>query len=448
MKICPKCNAQLADDSVFCTGCGQKIEEETTAQTANICKNCGSPLSSDTQFCTKCGTPVSGVSKPSTQAAALTRPTTTEVSVEPGGSPKSSGKNPALLIGGALIFVLVIGCLLYFNSSSSSGIPKTAEDFVSNYNKVIEAIAEAHGADGKKLVIEKTRHGELGTFADFAGNKIMFHGGKNDNGFFSFSFVINDKLGADETFAAMEGLIKASGGDAKQVMTGLGILSGAKYNLPANYAKEYMYDGKLNFSVDRTGLAPVTGFSVEIRNDNPSKPATSTASNTQQTTPQQNRQSSSPPVAQSPSQNESSNSQSPRRDVVSELMLADVALGDSYSTVRQILGTPYKEERKEHGKIYYYFPSVEVHCKDGIVTTLVSNSPEAKTPRGIHEGSTYRAMLKAYGGNWTRSTYGDLDLYEYSFTAQDGRQAILRFAINNTMDTKVRERVDYISIRY
>ena len=28
MKICPKCNAQLADDSVFCTGCGQKIEEE------------------------------------------------------------------------------------------------------------------------------------------------------------------------------------------------------------------------------------------------------------------------------------------------------------------------------------------------------------------------------------------------------------------------------------
>ncbi|MBQ7514719.1 MAG: zinc-ribbon domain-containing protein [Schwartzia sp.] len=34
MKICPKCNAKLTDDTFFCTNCGQNLTEiETNAHT-------------------------------------------------------------------------------------------------------------------------------------------------------------------------------------------------------------------------------------------------------------------------------------------------------------------------------------------------------------------------------------------------------------------------------
>lgn len=168
----------------------------------------------------------------------------------------------------------------------------------------------------------------------------------------------------------------------------------------------------------------------------PNKPATSYGNNTEKPSNQSNKSSN---TNNSVSTNNQANQQ--KRNISSELALDNVVIGDSFSTVKQILGTPYKEETKENGKKYYFYPSVEVHCQNGIVTTLVSNSPDARTPKGIHEGSSLQKVLSMYGQDYMKSNYGGLDLYEYNFTTQNGRSAILRFAINSN------GRVDYISIR-
>ena len=155
--------------------------------------------------------------------------------------------------------------------------------------------------------------------------------------------------------------------------------------------------------------------------------------------PQQARPSAPPPTAER--QPVPQNSQSTGRTAISDLALANVMIGDSFSTVQQVLGTPYKEQAKGNGKIYYYYPSVEVHCQNGLVKTLISESLAAATPRGIHEGSSLQEVLSAYGTDYMKSRYENLDLYEYNFISQNGLSKILRFAINSS------GRVDYISIR-
>lgn len=124
-----------------------------------------------------------------------------------------------------------------------------------------------------------------------------------------------------------------------------------------------------------------------------------------------------------------------------DLMLNNIALGDSAQTVFQRMGSPVKQERKSDGKIYYFYPSVEIHCKNDYVTTLVSNSSAAETSRGIHEGSPVQDVLSSYGNDYSKFQYENLEIYEYEITTEDGRTAILRFAINPS------ECVDYISIR-
>ena len=167
-----------------------------------------------------------------------------------------------------------------------------------------------------------------------------------------------------------------------------------------------------------------------------SRPQTS-APKPSQPSAQQRHQS----APQSSAQQNRQSPQPPRRTAVPDLMLANVALGDSFDTVQQVLGTPYKQENKGNGKIYYYYPSVEVHCRNGTVTTLISETPAASTTRGLHEGSSLQDVLSAHGNDYMKSNYDGLDLYEYNFTTPSGRSAILRFAVN------ANGRVDYISIR-
>ena len=152
-------------------------------------------------------------------------------------------------------------------------------------------------------------------------------------------------------------------------------------------------------------------------------------------------QAAPPPAPQQSTTIPAQSPQPPRRTAVPDLMLANVALGDSFDTVQQVLGTPYKQENKGNGKIYYYYPSVEVHCRNGTVTTLISETPAASTTRGLHEGSSLQDVLSAHGNDYMKSNYDGLDLYEYNFTTPSGRSAILRFAVN------ANGRVDYISIR-
>ena len=49
--ICPKCGANIPDDSVFCSECGTKIENNNYI----ICPHCHQPNQADAIYCSSCG---------------------------------------------------------------------------------------------------------------------------------------------------------------------------------------------------------------------------------------------------------------------------------------------------------------------------------------------------------------------------------------------------------
>lgn len=56
MKTCPKCSCSNDDDSLFCAGCGSRLD----GQRKSFCTHCGNELSLDAVFCKKCGYGVNG----------------------------------------------------------------------------------------------------------------------------------------------------------------------------------------------------------------------------------------------------------------------------------------------------------------------------------------------------------------------------------------------------
>lgn len=57
--ICSHCHSEIADDSMFCTACGAKVEGSTVPPTsgsaARVCPHCGDDVPADAEFCTMCG---------------------------------------------------------------------------------------------------------------------------------------------------------------------------------------------------------------------------------------------------------------------------------------------------------------------------------------------------------------------------------------------------------
>ena len=49
MKQCIHCDAQIADDSRFCTECGKEIPQGT------VCYHCGASVNENDSFCPNCG---------------------------------------------------------------------------------------------------------------------------------------------------------------------------------------------------------------------------------------------------------------------------------------------------------------------------------------------------------------------------------------------------------
>lgn len=73
MKICPQCQKEYADDTVFCMSCGaQLVQEQEQARpvSGGFCSRCGTPLASGVAFCPGCGNPVNGGVNPYTAAPA------------------------------------------------------------------------------------------------------------------------------------------------------------------------------------------------------------------------------------------------------------------------------------------------------------------------------------------------------------------------------------------
>ena len=57
--ICSHCHNEIADDSMFCTECGAKVEAPaaplTGGSAARVCPHCGNDIPADAEFCTMCG---------------------------------------------------------------------------------------------------------------------------------------------------------------------------------------------------------------------------------------------------------------------------------------------------------------------------------------------------------------------------------------------------------
>ena len=57
--ICAHCHSEIADDSMFCTECGARVEASAVSSmlhpSARVCPHCGNDIPADAEFCTMCG---------------------------------------------------------------------------------------------------------------------------------------------------------------------------------------------------------------------------------------------------------------------------------------------------------------------------------------------------------------------------------------------------------
>ncbi|WP_294160369.1 hypothetical protein [uncultured Selenomonas sp.] len=125
---------------------------------------------------------------------------------------------------------------------------------------------------------------------------------------------------------------------------------------------------------------------------------------------------------------------------MTELSLAGVNVDDTLEQVHQVLGKESSIQKKDSGLMVYKFLDADIYISNGKVHTLVSNSNQAKTKRGIHQGSSLQDVLNQYGDSYTKQNYNDLVLYEYSLKTDNGTPCIIRFAMKGNQ-------VNYISIR-
>ena len=125
-----------------------------------------------------------------------------------------------------------------------------------------------------------------------------------------------------------------------------------------------------------------------------------------------------------------------------KLSLGGISLKSNESEIKSILGAPLSVESKSNGIIVQKFKDVEVHFANNRIQMIVSNSPNAKTSKGIHEQSSIHDAVKEYGGNYVSSSYGDLDLVEYKVKDASIGECIIRFASDKSTN-----KVSYISIR-
>ena len=137
----------------------------------------------------------------------------------------------------------------------------------------------------------------------------------------------------------------------------------------------------------------------------------------------------------------SSSSAAKEREMKSDLSLGGLDLDMEIGDVRKALGQEKSSEQRDKFNFLLY-DNIEVGTYRNVVRALVSNGPSVKTKRGIHEGSTYEEVKKAYGTDCASMDYDDLMLYEYSFKSMSGNDGLLRFAIKKSDNT-----VKYISVR-
>lgn len=118
--------------------------------------------------------------------------------------------------------------------------------------------------------------------------------------------------------------------------------------------------------------------------------------------------------------------------------IGNIKMGDSMASVRAQMGKPLKESRKD-SLIQFVYKDIEVEIdrnRNNTVVGVSSNSNNVYTKRNIHQTSFLDDVKKVYGDNYIKTSWGELDLYEYEFMRSDNLKYILRFAVNKS-DNKV-----------
>ncbi len=326
-------------------------------------------------------------------------------------------KHLRLLCATLLIFCLATGCGGESSSNNRSQTPQVKQDQKQQQTEYIEI-----GID--KILQDATSNAARAN-KSYKGKNVKIVGGRLSNIDSDLSYITVESLGGAFEYGLMSVHCDLNSKAIKDKVLNL-----------SNGQPVVLYGSVIE-------VGDIMGVTINLDNIEPVGASMTQQShqNAPQTSVQHNQQSIAPVAPKPQSYNTSPAPQQQRRNMTSDLALANVAVGDSFNTVQQVLGTPYKEETKSDGKKYYFYPLVEVHCQNGTVITLISNSNAASTPRGVHEGSSLQDVLSAYGNDYMKSRYENLDLYEYNYTTKNGLSKILRFAINPS------GQVDYISIR-
>lgn len=123
--------------------------------------------------------------------------------------------------------------------------------------------------------------------------------------------------------------------------------------------------------------------------------------------------------------------------------LGRVKLGDSIESTNRKLGQAIKKTTKEGNKLRYEYPTMDVGFDCGKVIGIAADDKTVKTAKGLHAGSSLQDVWNNYGKDYMLSNYDDLDLYEYKYKDETGKDYILRFAVQQGSGV-----VKYISIRY
>ena len=130
------------------------------------------------------------------------------------------------------------------------------------------------------------------------------------------------------------------------------------------------------------------------------------------------------------------------RDGKTDLSLNGMDLDMPLAAAEKIFGKPKEIKDLQTNIRYVYTDDFYFAVVKGKVDAFVSSDPRFKTLRGIHAGSTYDEVVKAYGTDSQNTALEDMTLYEYPFKSLEGQNGLLRFAV----DTRT-NRVDYISMR-
>jgi hypothetical protein len=65
-----------------------------------------------------------------------------------------------------------------------------------------------------------------------------------------------------------------------------------------------------------------------------------------------------------------------------------------------------------------------------VITNITSDNIQIFTARGIHPTSPVNEVIRKYGPDFHKTTYNNLDLYEYEIQNGNHTKNVLRFAVD------------------